>query len=73
MSGSGVQSGAGLHGPEEADDLLPGMNTWTDCRADDWFYLAIQEAGSSHDYRPKDETYESWTALHDTPDWSRYE
>ena len=32
-----------------------------------------QEAGSSHDYRPKDETYESWTALHDTPDWSRYE
>ena len=59
--------------PEEADDLLPGMNTWTDCRADDWFYLAIQEAGNSHDYRPKDETYESWTALHDTPDWSRYE
>ena len=59
--------------PEEADDLLPGMNTWTDCRADDWFYLAIQEAGNSHDYRPKDETYESWTVLHDTPDWSRYE
>ena len=30
--------------PEDTDDLLSGMNTWTDCHVTDWFYLAIQEA-----------------------------
>ena len=59
--------------PEEADDLLPGMNTWSDCHEGDWYYLAIQEAGNSHDYVAKDGYYESWTELNAAPDWSRYE
>ena len=59
--------------PEDTDDLLSGMNTWTDCHESDWFYLAIQEATNSHDFVTKDRVYESWTDLNRTPDWSRYE
>ena len=59
--------------PEDTDDLLSGMNTWTDCHEDDWFYLAIQEATNSHDCVAKDRVYESWTDLNRAPDWSRYE
>ena len=59
--------------PEDTDDLLSGMNTWTDCHEDDWFYLAIQEATNSHDFVAKDRVYESWTDLNRAPDWSRYE
>ena len=59
--------------PEDTDDLLSGMNTWTDCHEDDWFYLAIQEATNSHDFVTKDRVYESWTDLNRAPDWSRYE
>ena len=28
--------------PEKADDLLPGMSAWTDCRESYWYYLVIQ-------------------------------
>ena len=59
--------------PETEDDLLTGMNTWTDCHVTDWFYLAIQEATNSHDFVAKDRVYESWTDLNRAPDWSRYE
>ncbi len=59
--------------PEDEDDLLPGMNVWTDCREGDWCYLAIQEATNSHDYVTKDRVYETWTDLNRAPDWSRYE
>ena len=59
--------------PEDADDLLPGMNTWTDCHEGDWYYLAIQEATNSHDFVTKDRVYESWTDLNADPNWSRYE
>ena len=59
--------------PEDADDLLSGMNTWTDCHESDWFYLAIQEATNSHDFVTKDRVYESWTGLNRDPDWSQYE
>ena len=59
--------------PEDTDDLLSGMNTWTDCHESDWFYLAIQEATNSHDFVTKDWVYESWTDLNRAPDWSRYE
>ena len=59
--------------PEDTEDLLPGMNVWTDCDEDDWYYLAIQEATNSHDYETKDRVYESWTDLNSDPDWSQYE
>ena len=50
--------------PEDPSDLLPGMNVWPDCGPGDWFYLAIQEATNSHDYRRKAGSYETWTDLH---------
>ena len=59
--------------PEDESDLLPGMNVWPDCRPGDWFYLAIQEATNSHDYRHKAGSYETWTKLMKSPDWTRYE
>ena len=49
--------------PEDKDDLLPGMNTWSDCRETDWYYLAIQEATNSHAFQPRDQIHERWTAL----------
>lgn len=59
--------------PEDPSDLLPGMNVWPDCGPGDWFYLAIQEATNSHDYRRKAGSYETWTDLNADPDWTRYE
>ena len=59
--------------PEDESDLLPGMNVWPDCNPGDWFYLAIQEATNSHDYRHKAGCYETWTGLNANPDWTRYE
>lgn len=59
--------------PEDESDLLPGMNVWPDCKPGDWFYLAIQEATNSHDYRHKAGCYETWTGLNTNPDWTRYE
>ena len=59
--------------PEDPSDLLPGMNVWPDCGPGDWFYLAIQEATNSHDYRRKAGSYETWTDLNANPDWTRYE
>lgn len=59
--------------PEDPSDLLPGMNVWPDCGPGDWFYLAIQEATNSHDYRRKAGSYEIWTGLNANPDWTRYE
>lgn len=59
--------------PEDLSDLLPGMNVWPDCSPSDWFYLAIQEATNSHDYRRKADSYETWIDLNADPDWTRYE
>ena len=59
--------------PETPDDLLPDMNTWTDCREGDWFYLAMQEATNSHDYVHKDKVHERWTGMNADPDWKQYE
>ena len=59
--------------PEDESDLLPGMNVWPDCNPGDWFYLAVQEATNSHDYRHKAGSYETWTGLNADPDWTRYE
>ena len=59
--------------PEENNDLLAGMNTWPDCNPGDWFYLAVQEATNSHDFKHKAGNYETWTELTKNPDWTRYE
>ena len=57
--------------PEDEEDLLEGMKVWPDCNPGDWFYLAVQEATNSHDY--KDRGGEVWTKLTRDPDWTRYE
>ena len=59
--------------PENEDDLLPGMNVWPDNLPDAWYYLAVQEATNSHDFRYKGEIYEHWIRLTTDPDWTRYQ
>ena len=59
--------------PEENGDLLSSMNVWPDCNPGDWFYLAVQEATNSHDYKHKAGNYETWTGMNKDPDWTRYE
>lgn len=59
--------------PENASDLLPDMNVWPDCNPGDWFYLAVQEATNSHNYKHKAGNYETWTGMNKNPDWTRYE
>ena len=59
--------------PEDPSDLLPGMNVWPDCNPGDWFYLAVQEATNSHDYKHKAGNYETWSSMNKDPDWTRYE
>ena len=60
--------------PEDAADLLPGMAKWTDnMNKSAWYYLAVQEATNSHDYKRKTSNYEYWTELEANPDWSLLE
>lgn len=59
--------------PEDASDLLPDMNVWPDCNPGDWFYLAVQEATNSHDFKHKAGNYETWISMKQDPDWTRYE
>lgn len=59
--------------PEDASDLLSSMNVWPDCNPGDWFYLAVQEATNSHDFKHKAGNYETWTSMKQDPDWTRYE
>lgn len=59
--------------PEDASDLLSSMNVWPDCNPGDWFYLAVQEATNSHDFKHKAGNYETWTGMNKNPDWTRYE
>ena len=59
--------------PETEQDLLDGMTVWPDNSAYDWYYLAVQEATNSHEYRHKGQIYEYWIRLTADPDWERYE
>ena len=59
--------------PEDENDLLPGMNVWSDNQPGAWYYLAVQEATNSHDFRYKGEIYEDWTELTADPDWTKYQ
>ncbi|MGM9668370.1 MAG: S-layer homology domain-containing protein, partial [Faecousia sp.] len=59
--------------PESGDALLKDMNVWPDCQPGDWYYLAIQEASNSHDYKYTKGFCETWTGMRQTPDWKQYE
>ncbi len=61
--------------PETTADLLDGMKIWPDNSDPNvWYYIAIQEATNSHDYKIKpDGIHETWTKLIEDPDWSDIE
>ncbi len=60
--------------PETVDDLLPEMKVWSDnSDTAKWYYLAVQEATNSHTYTYKDAKHESWLALTEAPDWSKFQ
>ena len=58
--------------PETVDDLLDGMIQWSDNQPSDWYYINMQEATNSHDFKQKGEINEHWTKLTANPDWDRY-
>lgn len=58
--------------PETADDLLDGMIQWSDNQPSDWYYINMQEATNSHDFKQKGEINEYWTKLTENPNWDRY-
>lgn len=58
--------------PETVDDLLDGMIQWLDNQPNDWYYINMQEATNSHDFKQKGEINEYWTKLTANPDWDRY-
>ena len=64
--------------PSEESRLLSRdvMQIWPDSNPSDWFYLAMQEATNSHDYK-RDAKWaaadEQWTALRETRDWKALE
>lgn len=58
--------------PETVDDLLDGMIQWPDNQPIDWYYINMQEATNSHDFKQKGEINEHWTKLTANPDWDRY-
>ena len=60
--------------PKSTGALLSGMKTWKD-NADTarWYYLDVQEATNSHDFKRKGEVGEKWTKLTSAPDWTKYQ
>ena len=58
--------------PETEDDLLDGMIQWPDNQPSDWYYINMQEATNSHDFKQKGEIHEHWTKLTENPNWDRY-
>lgn len=58
--------------PETVEDLLDGMIQWPDNQPSDWYYINMQEATNSHDFKQKGEINEHWTKLTENPNWDRY-
>ena len=58
--------------PETVEDLLDGMVQWQDNNPSDWYYINMQEATNSHDFKQKGEIHEHWTKLTENPNWDRY-
>ena len=58
--------------PETVEDLLDGMIQWPDNQPSDWYYINMQEATNSHDFKQKGEIHEHWTKLTENPNWDRY-
>ena len=59
--------------PQDEKDLLRTMVVWPDNKPTDWYYLAVQEATNSHEFKRKGAVNEKWTKLTSAPDWTRYQ
>lgn len=60
--------------PKDKDALHEDMKVFVDnAGTNAWYYLAIQEATSSHEYKKdKDGVYETWTDVLPDRDWAQY-
>lgn len=60
--------------PENTNDLLDAMTKWPD-NADTsvWYYIAVQEATNSHEFKLKNNHYETWIELKENRNWLAYE
>ena len=60
--------------PEDEDALHEDMKVFVDnADTNAWYYLAIQEATNSHEYKKdKDGVYETWTDVLPARDWAQY-
>ena len=59
--------------PENEAALQKDMVVWRDNKSGEWYYLAVQEATNSHDFKRSGELNEVWTKITDVPDWLKYE
>ena len=51
--------------PTDGEAFLEGMKTWPDNLPGQWYYLAIQEATTGHEWKSSQKTGEIWTKLLD--------
>ena len=60
--------------PKDKDALHEDMKVFVDnADTNAWYYLAIQEAPNSHEYKKdKDGVYETWTDVLPARDWAQY-
>ena len=60
--------------PKDKDALHEDMKVFVDnAGTNAWYYLAIQEATNSHEYKKdKDGVYETWTDVLPDRDWAQY-
>ena len=61
--------------PSKAENLLSGLEVFSDCSAEDWFYCAIEEATNAHDYDrvQGSKADEVWKELKPNRDWTSFE
>lgn len=61
--------------PSKAENLLSGLEVFSDCAAEDWFYCAIEEATNAHDYDrvQGSKADEVWKELKPNRDWTSFE
>ena len=56
------------------DGLLEDMKVWSDNNEEAWYYVDIQEATNTHDYkRETNKDPENWTKTLEGRDWIKYE
>ena len=49
--------------PESENCLHYGMTSWKDNPSDAWYYISVQEATNTHDYKMIDGKDEKWVSV----------